>query len=220
MFGRTGSHGSYVGRTFRSGNTVRHGVRRAVGFLAIASLWAVPTLAQHVDPHAALDLDGRAVDPLLASPPVRATVLIFTRTDCPIANRYAPAIERLRSRFEPAGVRFWLVFVDPTQPAAAVREHMSAYGVHARPLRDPSHALLKLTGATVTPEAAVYVPIDGRPRLVYRGRIDDRYVDVAHRRPQPTTDDLQQALDDALRGAPAGAPRITQPIGCIIADLK
>jgi hypothetical protein len=199
MFGRIGSH---------------------VGLLAATLLWAVPTLAERADPQTALDLDGRAVDPLEASATVRATVLIFMRTDCPIANRYAPAIERLRSRFEPAGVRFWLVFVDRAQSAPAIREHLLKYDLHARPLRDARHALVKLTGATITPEAVLYVQVDGRPRLVYRGRIDDRYVDVGRARPQPTKHDLQDALDQVLRGTASGTALITQPIGCIIADLQ
>ncbi len=152
--------------------------------------------------------------------PVRATVLLFMRTDCPIANRFAPTIERLRASYEPRGIRFWLVFVDPAQSGSEIRAHLTAFAHESRALRDPHHALVTMTGATRTPEAAVFVHDGPAPRLVYRGRIDNRYVDVARARPRPTTRDLQEALDDVLGGTISSTTRITQPIGCVIADLR
>jgi hypothetical protein len=166
-----------------------------------------------------LSLDGRHVDPFHVAPSKRATVFVFTRTDCPISNRFAPTIEQLRREFEPRGVRFWLVFVDPAQPAAAIRAHLTEYGQHAIALRDPRHTLVEFSGATITPEAAVYVSGDGPPRLVYRGRIDNRYVDFGRARSHPVKRDLREALEALLAGR-AVVPQTTPAIGCIIADLK
>ena len=70
-------------------------------------------------------------------------------------------------------------------------------------LRDPAHALVKFTEATITPEAAVVA--DGR--VVYRGRIDDRYVDLGVERPSPTQRDLADALTAVLAGKPGRAAR-------------
>jgi hypothetical protein len=164
-------------------------------------------------------LEGQPVDPFQAEPSVRATVFVFIRTDCPIANRFAPTLEQLRRTFEPRGVRFWLVYVDPNEPAAAIRAHLAEYALHARALRDPRHSLVAFTGATVTPEAAVYVIREKGPRLVYRGRIDDRYVDFGRVRPRPSTHDLQQALEAALAGRTV-TPATTPAVGCVIADLR
>ena len=169
---------------------------------------------------AAVDLSGRATNPLDVGGGMRASVLVFTRTDCPIANRLLPAVERLRAAYEPRGVRFWLVFVDPSEPAAAIRTHLMTFDQHATAIRDPRHELVKLTGATRTPEAAVFVHEGPRSRLVYRGRIDNRYVAVGRARPKASSHDLQDALDAALAGGSSGPPRITQPVGCIIADLE
>lgn len=193
---------------------------RVATLLVIALLCVAPTVARQIDPHTAIDLDGRAVDPLHASPPVRATVLLFTRTDCPIANRFAPTIERLRASYEPRGIRFWLVFVDPSQSGEEIRAHLTAFAQHSGAVRDPRHALVTMTGATRTPEAAVFVHDGPAPRLVYRGRIDNRYVDVSRARPRPTRRDLEEALDNILGGATSGVTRNTQPIGCVIADLR
>ena len=106
------------------------------------------------------NLDGGRIQPPLDG----ISVFLFTRTDCPISNRYAPEVNRLHGRFAAAGVRFWLVYVDPKQEAADIRAHLREYAYSADALQDGEHGLVRFTGATVTPEAAVYV---GR-RLVYR----------------------------------------------------
>jgi AhpC/TSA family protein len=161
-----------------------------------------------------VDLEGRAVDPL----PARGagpTVLVFTRTDCPLSNRYAPTLRRLHDRFSAAGARFWLVYPDGTEDGEEIRRHGRDFGFGFPALRDPDHALVALTGATVTPEVAVFVPAEGGPRMVYRGRIDDRAVDLRRTRPQATTHDLEQVLD-ALAAGGTLDPRTTPAVGCFI----
>ncbi len=101
------------------------------------------------------DLTGREIDPL-DLPEARAIVIIFTRTDCPIANRYAPEVQRLHRAFGPQGVAFWLVYLDAGEPVPVIRTHMRDYGYDIPGLRDPGHVLVSLTGARVTPEAAVF----------------------------------------------------------------
>src|SRR5207244_4968875 len=100
---------------------------------------------------------------------------------CPISNRYAPEVQRVVSEFSSKGVVFRLVYPNPADRAAAIHEHMAAfsYAGALEALRDPAHALVKFTKATITPEAAVVVG----GRVVYHGRIDDRYVDLGLERP-------------------------------------
>jgi hypothetical protein len=168
---------------------------------------------------AVTDLDGRAVQALDARPGVLATVLIFLRTDCPVANQAAPVIERIHRDGSPRGVRVWLVFVDPAEPAAVARDHLRAFGLHAPALRDPEHELVRQTGVRVTPEAAVYLHDAPAPRLVYRGRLDDSVVRLGVRRPRATRHDLQEAIDRALAGGIV-EPIITPAIGCAIAGVE
>src|SRR6185436_618162 len=122
----------------------------------------------------------------------KAIVFLFTSTDCPISNRYAPEVRRLATLFAPQGVVFRLVYPNPADKRPAILEHMTAfaYAGAAQALRDPKHALAKFTGVTVTPEAAVYAG----GRIVYHGRIDDRYVDLGVERPAPTVHDLKDVL--------------------------
>ena len=53
------------------------------------------------------DLDGREVRPFASGPDAaRAVVFVFTRSDCPIANRYAPDLQRLQQQAAAAADRF------------------------------------------------------------------------------------------------------------------
>ncbi len=163
-----------------------------------------------------LTIDGAAVDALAAPAGTKAIVFLFTSTDCPISNRYAPEVRRIVSTFARQGVVFRLVYPNPSEQAAAIREHMAAFGYDGsfEALRDPALALVKYVKATVTPEAAVVAG----GRVAYLGRIDDRYVDLGLERPAPTTHDLADALTAVLAGKPIPRPT-TQAVGCFIADF-
>jgi len=161
-------------------------------------------------------LTGASVDALQAPAGTRAIVFLFTSTDCPVSNRYAPEVRRIAERFAPQGVVFRLVYPSPAETAAAIRDHMKAFSYEGatEALRDTRLALVKFSGATITPEAVVYAG----GRVVYRGRIDDRYVDLAVERPAATTHDLADALAAVIEGKAVRQPT-TQAVGCFIADL-
>jgi hypothetical protein len=162
-----------------------------------------------------LDLNGQAVDPF-DSLQAKATVLLFTRTDCPISNRYAPEVRRLHEKFAPQGVTFYLVYLDPAEPVETIRRHLDQHNYPCRALRDPQHQLVQRSGATVTPEAAVFVPGGEMP---YRGRIDDRFIDFGQTRAAPASHDLEDALAAILAGMPVKTPT-TKAVGCYIGDLE
>ncbi len=162
--------------------------------------------------------DGSAIDPLAPAGDGRAplaTVFFFTRTDCPIANRYAPEMKRLVDAYGPKGIAFFMVYVDPGESAEAIGRHLAEYGLPLAPLRDPRHELVAATGAKVTPTAAV---VTRDRRLVYRGRIDDRYPGFGKALREPSERDLVAALDAVLAGR--AVPRSeTEAIGCLIGDV-
>ena len=161
-------------------------------------------------------LSGAPLDALQAPAGTNAIVFLFTSTDCPISNRYAPEVRRIAETFASKGVVFRLVYPYPGDDAAAIREHMTAfsYAGVVEAVRDPQHALVKFVGATITPEVA----IAAGGRIVYRGRIDDRYVDLGRERPAPTRRDLFDALTAIVAGKPA-PHATTQAVGCFISDL-
>jgi hypothetical protein len=154
-------------------------------------------------------------DPFHVPAGEKAAVLIFTTIECPISNRYAPEIVRLQREFEQHGIRFSLVFPNAADTADDIAAHVKRFGYDMPALRDPDHAIVRRAGATIAPEAAV---IDGAGQVVYRGRIDDRYVAFGVDRPQPTRRDLRDALAAVVAGRQV-AVRETRAIGCVLADF-
>ena len=160
------------------------------------------------------DLDDRVVDPF-DHPGAKALVLLFTTVDCPIANRYAPEIRRLINTFRTQGIEFRLVYPHPSDQPDAIREHIKSFEYPVVALRDPSHDLVRLASATVTPEVAVY---QGRQQ-VYRGRIDNRYAAIGVDRQTPSQRDLDAALTAIVTGRRI-ANATTRAVGCVISDLR
>jgi hypothetical protein len=141
------------------------------------------------------------------------TVYVFTTTDCPISNRYAPVIQRLAARFE-SKVRFVLVYPVPSDTPDMIQAHKRKFAYSIESVRDADQKLVKLTGATVTPEVALM----RGAQLLYRGRIDDKYVELGRERSQPTTHDLEDALAAAIARKPVTVKE-ARAIGCFLSDL-
>ena len=189
----------------------------ALGLLAsLALACAVPTTGGAPPDEDALRLvalDGNPLDPFAGEKP--ASLFLFVRSDCPISNRYAPELQEIHERYAGRGVAFWLVYPDPDETIETIERHVEEYRHPGRAVRDPGHDLVRLVQATVTPEAAVF-SADGE--LVYRGRIDDRFVAFGKTRAAPTSHDLIDALEATLAGEPIRTPR-TRAIGCFIPSL-
>jgi Redoxin len=179
-------------------------------WLAVVGLvLAVPVAGVHAQT-GVRDLAGRAATPI--DPAAPATVLVFTAVECPISDRYAPAVRRLAERYGARGVRFWLVYPNDGELPAAVKGHAEAFSYGLPVALDTARALADLAQATVTPEVAVF---DRDGRLRYHGRIDDRYSDFGVDRPVPTTHDLDEALAAVLDGRAVTRPH-APAVGCAI----
>ena len=95
---------------------------------------------------------------------------------------------------------------------ADVAKHWKDFAYPCPGLFDPKHQLVKKAGATVTPESALF---DSKGSLVYRGRINDLYMDFGKPRYAPTVHDLKRSLDAVLAGKPVPI-KTTKVIGCTI----
>ena len=178
----------------------------------ISALLAGLALGQPALPIEVHDVDGRPWS-LLAPAANQLDLLFFVSTDCPISNRYAPEIRRVCGDYRTRGVRCFAVYPDPTADQATVNQHRREYGFDRTipAILDRNHTLVGVVGPQVTPEAAIYSSI-GR---VYRGLIDNLYVDVGRARREATRHDVRLALDAALAGRSIAQPK-TEAVGCFM----
>lgn len=145
----------------------------------------------------------------------KATVFVFVATDCPNSNTYAPVLARLYREYSPRGIAFFNVYSDPQETAATVHKHDADFQVPFAALLDPHQTLARETGARSTPEVVI-LGADGKQ--LYRGRVDDRFVDWGKTRYQPTENDLAEALDAILQGKAVPHP-VTRVLGCAIPGI-
>jgi hypothetical protein len=108
------------------------------------------------------------------------------------------------------------VQADTTIADADVVQHTKEYQFSFPVLFDPHEILVKMTGATTIPSAAVLSP---EGTLLYLGRIDNLVEDFNVRRQVPTKFDLREALDAVLAGKPVPRARTTA-FGCAITPVK
>ena len=161
------------------------------------------------------DVSGQLHRPLEKSS-ARADVVIFILHDCPIANAFAPEISRLNAEFQPRGIRFFVVHVDSALATTDAQQHAKDFAFTCPVLLDRQHTLVARLKAAVTPEAFV---VNSAGETLYRGRIDDRFVELGKRRQEPTRRDLRLALENFLAGKPVAEP-VTKAIGCFIPTVK
>lgn len=157
------------------------------------------------------NIRGTLVRPLDV-PGRTATVLIFIAHDCPISNSYSAEVQRLRSDYGASHIAFYVVYTDVGVPLATLQAHARGHDYTPFALVDSHHALVKLTGAVVTPEAVVLGPAD---KILYEGRIDNRYSDFGKSLDVASVSDLRRALDAVRAGQPVKVSR-TKAVGCYI----
>jgi peroxiredoxin len=146
----------------------------------------------------------------------KAIVVFFTTTDCPLSNNDVPEMNRTAHDYQSKGVAFYAVQADTTVADAEVVKHAIEYQFSFPVLFDPYQVLVKLTGATTIPSAAVLTPYG---TLLYLGRIDNLVEDFNVRRQVATKFDLRESLDAVLAGKPVPHPR-TKAFGCAVSSVN
>lgn len=147
----------------------------------------------------------------LSFPTEKPLVFIFLSTTCPIGNRLAPAMSRVSESFKDRA-DFYFVYPDKTAKSEEIRNHATEYKLSGTPIHDPIQSLAHSLKATITPECAV---VSTSGLLLYRGRVNDQYVDHTRFKLKPTKNDLEEALTDLLKGD-LKSPRYSPAIGCTI----
>jgi peroxiredoxin len=146
----------------------------------------------------------------------KMVVLFFLGTECPVSNGYAPDMQRIADKYASRGVACYGVHCDPATTAESAAAHAKEYSLAFGIWLDPAQSIARAVGVRVTPEAVVVSPTG---KVLYRGRIDDRYATSGKRRDDPTSYDLENALDQVLAGATPTVSE-TKAFGCPLPKLK
>lgn len=187
------------------------GIRLALAVILYCCF--IITAARAMDISGLETVEGTAIFHLTVSWE-KPLVLVFMSVECPIANKYVPTLKRLAE--EQKHARLVLVYPNTDETANAIEKHVRDYGLGMEVWRDTRHALVRMTGARVTPEAVVMV--EGG-KIIYRGRIDDRFEDWGKSRPAARKEDLREVLEMVGKGEKVEA-RQTEAVGCYIAGVK
>ncbi|MCC5805857.1 MAG: redoxin domain-containing protein [Opitutales bacterium] len=143
------------------------------------------------------------------------TVFVFIARECPVANRSAPELNRLHREYSGRDFSLHGVYVDIDAGEEALHAHAAEYGLGFPFWRDDDRALVRFTGARVTPEAVI---VDRSGKVHYRGSVDDRFGGFGQSRPAPTRRDLEEAMEALAAG---DAPRAADEpgFGCPIPEV-
>ncbi len=156
-----------------------------------------------------LDLTGR-VRRLGEEEGLKPVALVILDDTCPISNRYAPELNDFYTEAQAKGVAFYGVMSSPYMTRSDAEAYRDERGLSFPILFDPSGDLALRLGPAVTPEAFV---IDTDDRVVYRGRIDNRFASIGQLRNQITSHDLRDAMA-AVAGGGGAMPEPNTAIGC------
>jgi len=141
-------------------------------------------------------------------------VLVFLDVDCPVSQLYTRELDQLRRRYGRENVVFRAVYPSSDSNRRSIRDFQRSYRFSIRGEADPAQRLAVRYDARVTPEVII-VRADS---VVYRGAVDDRYIDLGRMRRPPYRPYVAQALDALLSGQPVPIPQ-TKAVGCLINRL-
>jgi hypothetical protein len=155
------------------------------------------------------DIDGRTWTPLQpASGQIH--LLVFISAECPISNRYAPEIDRIAASYRPKHVQSFLVHGSEITNEAICQHQRFHPGLSAAVVIVKVCSSRRRSRRTSHPRR-IYT-VNGR---MYRGRIDDLYLNAGQSRRSASHHDLRDALDAVLSRRPV-APSETRAVGCFI----
>jgi hypothetical protein len=138
---------------------------------------------------------------------------VFVNSDCPIARRYTPELNRIYREFG-SRVSMRLVYCDPDFSRGAAEKHHREFKLAMSFEQDSRQTLAKSLGVVTVPTAVLSeAGTDGKNgKVLYFGRIDNAYgADYKWRK--PTDFDLRNAMDDVLKGRKVRLAK-TVAIGC------
>ena len=161
-----------------------------------------------------IDVEGQHHRIGVSTGKARPAVLVFLDTACPVATRYVPTLNELHAEAQTSGVALYGVLSHPDISWQASADFVDDFGITFPVVLDSTGDLALRLGPRVTSEAFV---ISTAGRVVYRGRIDDRFAAVGKLRTRIASHDLRTVIE-AMAGGGRPEPYETEAIGCFHHD--
>ena len=139
------------------------------------------------------------------------TVVIFLSEDCPISQKYIPALNTIQRKYDDNDVRIHAIIPGKIKKGELAK-FKEEYGITFPITSDKKYLMVQLLSATTTPEAFMF---DKNLDLKYRGAIDNWFYELGGYRQDVTEDYLIDGIDAILAGADPEKPS-TLAVGCLI----
>ena len=156
------------------------------------------------------DVKGRQHRIGVSTGKVGAAALVFLDTACPVATRYIPALNALHDDAQARGVSLYGVLSNPDIGWRESVDFVDDFGIEFPVIVDSAGDLAVRLGPRVTSESFL---ISTANRIVYRGRIDDRFAAAGRLRTRITSHGLRDAIENVARGG-RPEPYETEAVGC------
>ena len=146
---------------------------------------------------------------------MKAVVVVFLGTECPLAKQYGGRLADLAARYGAKGVAFVGINANQQDSLAEIDHYVREQKIAFPILKDPGNQVADQFGAKRTPEAFV---LDAKGVVRYWGRIDDQY-GIGYARNEPTKSFVAKALDELLAGKEV-SQSVSEPVGCFIGRVS
>ena len=139
-------------------------------------------------------------------------VIVFLSPDCPICQYYMGEFPKIRQELDSLSIPFIQIFCGAIKEGELFR-FKKRYGSFSTLLMDEHYTLATLLKATIYPEIFL-VDIQAN-RVVYHGKIDDRFPSLGVRNTIVRESYFTDALHSLLKGAVVH-PAFVPAVGCFL----
>ena len=140
------------------------------------------------------------------------SLYLFLLVDCPICVQYTPTINELHKAYGDQ-ISFVGYFPNFSSKKHKIEAFQAEYSIQFPLFTDYFKEKAKQFNAQVTPEVILYN--HDQEKIIYQGRIDNKFYKLGRRRNVVTEHDLKTAIEQTLNNKVV-LVNSTQPIGCFI----
>ena len=158
-----------------------------------------------------ISVDGKTID-ISEIKKNRASAFVFLSPDCPLSQKYSLPLKKSITGFADKRIGFYLVFPGTMYSAQEIRNFITDYALPVVSIADHDKKLMNILGASVTPEVFL---VNSSGEIVYRGAIDNWFVEVGKQKEIITEHYLSEAIESVLANKPVKVSR-SKAVGCII----